>query len=294
MTLKPCDKWDDISSSIEACIVDNMFGSNLSLVHFWRYQKGTQHCTEWNIEKQHRTADWSTGSPNCGVDVVSLYGVLWAIGALDSFTQCTVYGGLNGNAHIDILGDFLVSSTHLLCYCEQYFILDNNGHVTEPNFWWKEKNNIHIMKWLPQSLDLNPFKNLWDQPSKSGYHKGFFQNPGCPNNITAGLWQCFPIWCTIHIDDTSTKSTEFNCPTGHLYSYIRLYNTSLEQPCTGFQSYTGQNEWMDECCLTTHWHNLGHSVSYQNEWDHLSVSANKVSESWVTLKCTKNIWYDIW
>ena len=70
----------------------------------------------------------------------------------------TLHGNLNQHGYIDILGEYMVPSAHLLGYGDHYWFQDDNApcHRARTVVEWKQKHDIMSLQWPAQSPDLNP------------------------------------------------------------------------------------------------------------------------------------------
>lgn len=80
----------------------------------------------------------------------------------------TIRGTLNGTGYIDVLGDFLVPSAHMLGYADSYIFQEDNApcHKARIVTEWKENAGITTLAWPPQSPDLSPIENLWSSVAR--------------------------------------------------------------------------------------------------------------------------------
>ena len=76
-----------------------------------------------------------------------------------------VEGKINADKYCQILSDGMVESFEKLEMQkgEQYFQQDNDPkHTSQEATQWHEDNNIEVLLWQAQSLDLNLIENLWE------------------------------------------------------------------------------------------------------------------------------------
>ena len=74
-----------------------------------------------------------------------------------------VKGTLNQNGYIDLLRDhFLAFSTENLA--PRWVLEQDNApcHKSKKILQWFKANEIDLIDWPAQSLDLNPIENLWE------------------------------------------------------------------------------------------------------------------------------------
>ena len=73
-----------------------------------------------------------------------------------------VTGRLNGEGYIDILGDALLPSAHLLGYGDHFFLQDDNApcHRARIVQEWKADQGFQTLQWPAQCPDLYPIENF--------------------------------------------------------------------------------------------------------------------------------------
>jgi transposase len=96
---------------------------------------------------------------NGGGGAVGVWGCMSGNG-----TGCAkIYEGtINADNYIDILGSYLIPSTHLLCN-GQYIYQQDNASIHRANKVkeWFRIHDVRVMNWPPYSPDLNPIEYLW-------------------------------------------------------------------------------------------------------------------------------------
>jgi len=74
-----------------------------------------------------------------------------------------VNGNLNGAGYINVLENSAIPSAHLLGFGDNFWFQDDGApcHRSRRVAEWKAENNLRCLSWPPQSPDLTPIENVW-------------------------------------------------------------------------------------------------------------------------------------
>jgi len=76
-----------------------------------------------------------------------------------------VDGRMTANDYIEILNNHLLPYLETLDQQNEYLFQDDNApiHRARKTLSWMSENDISQLPWPPQSPDLNPIENIWDE-----------------------------------------------------------------------------------------------------------------------------------
>jgi hypothetical protein len=102
--------------------------------------------------------------------------------------MCLINGRIDANLYQEILSDEFLQTLHFYGLDRDSIIFQHDNdpkHTASSTIRWLRDHNIFVLKWPPQSPDLNPIEHLWS------YLKERIRNrPVQPKNKEE-LWEAF-------------------------------------------------------------------------------------------------------
>ena len=94
--------------------------------------------------------------------------------------------------YLDIVRDNLRESARIMGMDQFIFQQDNDPkHTSKLIKWFLEENNIEIMEWPSQSLDLNPIEHVWAYMKRELGGKNFKTRDDLKSELLS-LWSNIP------------------------------------------------------------------------------------------------------